>query len=381
MAFAPNTQQGYTPPSLTGGSPPVYMPPKRLVFASNISNAVGTKTLSRAEVDQAIRQHGTNIAVMVDVGGTIPPHSEAAEMLRYIKERGVKHIGIYTEGPTGPTGKKYDPGELARKHAGMRKFGQSESQWMNGGWEKHFHDQVRHFAKHSGATFFEADNIPTGHTVRFLKSFQDAKNRGELPPHVQMLMKNPTHGEINELRTALANGSVKRESVADFAISEEFMRSSWPSLKKGLAEFGIQLACSHDTHNYAAKETYDTSLLGALGKFLKGAAQVALDIITAPFRAIASLFETPKAKPDVQSPQRFVPHAPTQPTYAQPHPDRTTPTVLRPLQTNHAPPRWIINGDAPKPVVTQTPEERPAPKKWIISGNDEPQPMPRQRPA
>ena len=378
MAFGPTTQKDVALPPLTGGSPPVYMPPKRLVFASSISNTVGVKTLSRAEIDQAIRQHGTNIAVMVDVGGTIPPHSQAEQMLRYIKERGVKHIGIYTEGRTGPTGSSYEAGEAARKEAAKRTYRMSESQWMKGGWERQFHDQIRHFAKNYGATFFEADNIPSGQTVRFLKSFQEAKNRGELPPHVQMLMKNPTHGEINELRTALANGSVKRESVADFAISEEFMRSSWPSLKKGLAEFGIQLACSHDTHNYAAKETYDTSLLGALGKFLKGAAQVALDIITAPFRAIASLFETPKAKPDVQSPQRFVPHAPTQPTYAQPHPDRTTPTVLRPVQAHDTPSlKWNINGDAPKPAAPKPIQETPAAiQRWTIQ-----EPQPARRPA
>ncbi len=270
MAVQPNASYPYSPPQVQGTPAPIYTPPRRLLFASNISNTVGARTLSRSEIDEAIRQHGTNIAVMVDVGGTTDMRSQAGQMLDYIRQRGVRHVGVYSEGRTGPTGSRYEAGELARKEAAKRRYGMTESQWMNGGWERSFHDQVRHFAKNCGVTFFEADNIPQGQTIRFLRQFQAAKDRGELPPHVQMLLKNPVQSEINELRTALADGSVRRESVADFAISEEGYRSQWPSLRRGLAEFGIQLAPSHNTYQYAAKENYDQSLLGALGRFVKG---------------------------------------------------------------------------------------------------------------
>ena len=384
MALGPTPQQGYTPPPLQGGSPPVYTPPRRIVFASNISNTIGARTLSRAEIDQAIRQHGTNIAVMVDVGGTTDMRSQAGQMLEYIRQKGVKHIGVYTEGPTGPTGSKYEAGEFARKEAGKRKYGMTESQWMNGGWEKSFHDQVRHFAKHAGATFFEADNIPSGQTVRFLKSFQAAKNRGELPPHVQMLMKNPTHGEINELRTALANGSVKRETIADFAISEEFMRSSWPSLKKGLAEFGIQLGYSHDTHNYACKEEYDQGLLGALGKFLKDAVHGVAEVISAPFKLLGAALGVEPAKPEPPRAKQYgVPHPVNHPPahYTQTQVPRPAAPALHPVQGREpVAPQWRFNtGPELKPDGTR--QDHPSPRVWQFKMDaDEPAP-PRQRPA
>lgn len=393
MALGPTPQQGYVPPPVQGGSPRVYTPPRRLLFASNITNSVGERTLSKVEIDQAIRQHGTNIAIMVDPGGINTAWPEVTDMLRYAREKGIQHIGIYGEGRTGPTNGRNEPKEMARKGAMMRKYGMSESQWMGGGWERAFHDQVRYFAQHHNAKFFEADNIPPGQAVRYLKQFQAAKNRGELPAHVQMLIKNPYPNEINQLRAALEDGSVKRESVADFAISEGGYRSSWPALRKGFAELGIQLACSHRSDEYAAKETYDQSLLGALGKFVKDVVHGIAQVVTAPFRFLGELFSgqlgkpvSPKPEPPKPELHRAEPpklHSQSAP-YAQTQLPRPVAPTLHPVQSRELPlaTQWRFNGSAapiqkqPEPVITP-----PLAPRWIFKSAEPAEQAPRQRPA
>lgn len=398
MAVPPNASYPYTPPQVQ--ATPAYMPPRRLLFASNLSNSIGQRTLSRAEIDQAIRQHGTNIAVMVDVGGTTDMRTQAGQMLDYLRQRGVRHIGVYTEGRTGPTGSRYEAGELARKEAAKRRYGMSEAQWMNGGWERSFHDQVRHFARNCGATFFEADNIPEGQTVRFLRQFQAAKDRGELPPHVQMLMKNPVQGEINELRRALADGSVRRESIADFAISEEGYRSQWPALRRGLAEFGIQLANSHDTHQYAAKEDYDQNLLGALGRFVRGVGNAIGTVIGGVANGIATVANgigtalglVPAQPAPHPVPAHMRPHMAGH--YPAPHyahsnhvaqrQAQPVPPAIHPV-SRHEPPSqgWRINAPAAPAAhsVPHAPRTEHPSGGWQVRPSAEVDQPPRQRPA
>jgi hypothetical protein len=299
---AEQRQPEQRPPAPRAGPsrPLVRTPPKHILFASNISGSVGKYTLSKAEIDQAIQKHGTNIAVMVDVGGRIKPTSSAHDMLTYIKNKGVQHIGIYTEGRTGVTGGSYDPAEFARRKEISKQYGLSDSQWMGGGWQRHFYDQVRHYSKNYGATFFEADNIPGGQTIGFLKNFHDARMKGQLPRDAQFLLKNPKDNELSQLKTALGNGSIHRSSVADFSISEEDDRRNWKSLEQSLAGVGIQLGTSDNTHKYAVKQSFGQNLLSAFTRWMGGKPEQQPDWAKKAFKDTPEPYATPQRVVEAQ---------------------------------------------------------------------------------
>jgi len=189
----------------------------------------------------------------------------------------------------------------------------------------------------------------------------------------------------------LADGSVKRESIADFAISEEGYRSQWPSLKKGLAEFGIQLGYSHNTYQYACKEEYDQSLLGTLGKFLKNVVHGIAQVVTAPFRFIGSLFESATGK--APAPQPSPAHPPhhsngvvhsinTPAAYTQTHAPKPVAPVLHPVQSREpaVAPQWRFN--APTEMKHDAPiQKQPEPSVWRFKTAETAEPAPRPRSA
>lgn len=195
--------------------------------------------------------------------------SEFVSIMRRADQYGAKKH-VYLEGPGGPTGSGGIAGdECQRMIERARRVGipidrnncSSSAKWIKTwnvtGWWDSSLLEIQYFYDRYKISSVEIDNLyragveSSASVVRFLQKFQTAMMAKNLP--VTLMLKNVDVDNLNAIRAAINAGTVKREYITDFAISEEDFRGQWPAIKRASKLIGIATLTSSNTYNYQAR--------------------------------------------------------------------------------------------------------------------------------
>jgi hypothetical protein len=300
MAVEPYAQYPYAPPPLLGAQPAARIPPPRYFdFASPSGKH---------------REHANGISAQRIRGrcgfnvneSTIHNYREAFSVA---KQLGVR-MHAYLGGPCGPTGSKISPDEYAYMQKTSRALGINTNsqdwmgQWNSWGWKEATKRQLK-VIKQLGFESYEIDNLERDRKIGSSKSgivdFYREAAQWDGPPKI--MMKNLSVRNLQDVESAMSDGRLQRSKFADFHISEEDFKGQWPQLERASGRMGIQLARSHDTHNYACSTDYKPGLLGAVNQFLTGVGNFVGGVV----KGVASLFgiQTQTPPPEHQPDHRY----------------------------------------------------------------------------
>lgn len=195
--------------------------------------------------------------------------SEFIQVMRRADSFGAKKH-VYLEGPGGPTGSSGIAGDecqrmLARaKLIGMKidKNNCSSSaawmkKWNATGWWTSAQSEIKYFYDNYGATSFEIDNLyragieSTAAVIKFIRQFQIAMDALNIP--ATLMLKNLTVSDLQMIKNEIDKGTISRDGLTDFMISEEDFKGSWPSIGKASKKIGIKMLQSRNTYDYQAR--------------------------------------------------------------------------------------------------------------------------------
>lgn len=256
-------------------SPILFLVFKYSVLVAQAQTPVGYFTFAsdadiilRQDLSSVVNRVGSNFMVGGDSGYPfVSP--EFVRVMRKADSYGAeKHV--YLEGPGGPTGNGGIAGdECQRMIERARRVGipidrnncSSSAKWIktwnSTGWWDSTLLEIQYFYDRYKISSVEIDNLyragveSSASVVRFLVRFQTAMQAKNLP--VTILLKNMDVDNLNAVKAAIDAGTVRRNSLSDFAISEEDFRSEWPAIKRASKRIGIVTLTSSNTYNYQAR--------------------------------------------------------------------------------------------------------------------------------
>lgn len=297
MSTGPDNLPPFRPQPLSA-APAVRPPPRYFEFASPSSNVERNRNgVSAQTIRQLVRQHGNNILIGFDLGRLNPEAvrggniqdaipQQQREAFRVARELGVR-LHAYLGGPFGPTGSSFEQGEASFMAESARRVGINtnrggwQNEWNSHGWKEATRRQLA-VVRQLGFESFELDNLQRDARINAATRRDDAAN-GDTPygngplataAYVdlfrevagwggpdRLMMKNLGTGVLRGVEQAMTNGQLRRGNFADFMISEEGYRNQWPAIERSAAGMGIQLARSHNTHDYATSQAYNVAAM------------------------------------------------------------------------------------------------------------------------